>query len=115
MKYMNYSLLLKIITGTLLCLSMLIISTAGIPKTLILGIFLVVFSFTILAAMTLRNIKKRPTVDRNEKVLDIIFSTFELHAHRLPDGEEFDLADLKIERKMATRKKGKVDSFEIHL
>ena len=115
MKHLNLSTLLTTVSVMLLGLSMLIISTAGIPKVLILGLFIVVVTFSLLAAITLRNINQIPNIDRSEKVLDIIFSTFELHAHKLPDDEDFDLDKLERERAISSVKNGKVDSFEIHL
>ena len=110
MKNMKLSPVLPFMSVLLLSLSMLIMSTQGVSKELILGLFIVVFSFCLLCAITLRNIKQIPNIDRNEKVLDIIFSTFELHAHKLPDDEEFE-----IRQEITPRKNGKVDSFEIHL
>lgn len=110
MKNMKLSPALPLLSVILISLSMLIMSTQGTPKELILGLFVVVFSFCLLCAMTLRNIRQIPEIDRNEKVLDIIFSSFELHAHKLPDDEDFEIL-----QDITPRKNGKVDSFEIHL
>ena len=114
MKKINFETILTCTAMLLLALTITIMLTDGIPKPLLIGLFAIVAVFTVMTALTLRNLDRISKIDRSQNVLDIIFSTFELHAHKLPDGEEFEIGDYLSESERASRK-NKVDSFEIHL
>lgn len=114
MKDINFKLILAILTVSLLGLSMLIVSSLNVQKPLIIGLFLVVSSFCVLVAISTRRITQVEGIDRQKNKLDIIFSTFELHAKKLP--EDIDLIELELANHNIKNNNGsKVNSFENHL
>lgn len=114
MKDINFKLILTIMTASLLALCMVIISNQSAPKTLIIGLFLIVLSFSVLVAISTRRITEIEGIDREKNKLDIIFSTFELNAKKLP--EDVDLIEEALaNHQIPKNNSGKVNSFELHI
>ena len=82
---------------------------------------ILIFSSLVVYALLCANTVKRalsiPTEGRNQRIANIIFDTFHLHARKISteDLEEIETSNLNIEVLDIPKRNGKIDSFEIHL
>lgn len=115
MKNMNLQLVMITMVAFVMGIALFIMSTAGLPKSLFFTVLLTALVFSTLCAVSLRRLIAIEEKDHTQKVLDIIFSTFELQA-RLPKYEDIIIEGDKVSlRNIPALPKSKVDSFEHHL
>ncbi len=95
--------------------SLFVMSTPMLPKALFFSVFAVALAFSVLCAVTYRRILDTEQKDHSRKVVDVVLSSFELHA-KLPKFEDIVIDGDNVRMKQTPAPlKNKVDSFEHHL
>ena len=115
MKNMKFKSLLTLVTLALFAVTIYIMSFGDLSKPTVYALFGMLTIYSLLCANTFQRMSEIPAEGRTKKILDIIFSTFELHAHKIPEEAEFSINDVKVDNEVVRTHNTKIDSFEIHL